>query len=216
MPEPRNGQVAAATPKLAAPLFGGKIPNDFATGCLARRVRKRRAVGAKRVIWHVGFERNIHLRGPRSFDIRSEVQLSSEPSRLDYLLVRKLVVAGVVEDDSARTLRGLWPRLPRVSVVEYKSPGRPYRPGNLDRLWGYVHTYFADQRALPRRRADGTPVVSGTEGAPDVWTREDLCAVLVVPSRTQGLDEDAASMGLAWEGLGGGSWGLPGGLFVLS
>jgi hypothetical protein len=172
-------------------------------------------MGAKRVIWHFGFERNLRRRGPRSFEIRAEVQLSSEPSRLDYLLLRKLAAAGAGQDDDAETLRGLWPRLPRVSVVEYKSPGRPYRPGNLDRLWGYVHTYFADQRALPRGRADGTAVAPGMEGAPEVWTREDLCAVLVVPGRTLGLDEDAASMGLAWEDLGGGYGRLRGGLFVL-
>jgi hypothetical protein len=47
-------------------------------------------VGAKRVIWHVGCERNLRRRGPRSFEVRSEVPLSEEPPRLDYLLLRKL------------------------------------------------------------------------------------------------------------------------------
>ena len=47
-------------------------------------------MGAKRVIWHVGFERNLRRRGPPSFEVRSEVPLSEEPPRLDYLLLRKL------------------------------------------------------------------------------------------------------------------------------
>ena len=170
-------------------------------------------MGNKRVFWHVGFERNLQRRGPTSFEVRSEVQLTSEPLRPDCLLLRK--IADKALDDTARTLRRLWPLLPTVSLVEYKSPGRPYRAGNLDRLWGYVHTHFANERSKPRTRADGTELSSGMEAAPDVWTRADLCAVLVVPGRTPSLDDDVASMGLIWEDRGGGYWQVRGGLFVL-
>jgi hypothetical protein len=170
-------------------------------------------VGNKRFAWHIGFERNLQRRGPLSFEVRSEVQLTSEPLRPDYLLLRK--IADKVLDDAARTLRRLWPALPRVSLVEYKSPSRPYRPGNLDRLWGYVHTHFANERGKPRTRAAGTKLAPGMEGAPDVWTRADLCAVLVVPGRTPSLDDDVKSMGLLWEDRGGGYWQVTGGLFVL-
>jgi hypothetical protein len=172
-------------------------------------------VGSKRVVWHVGFERILRQFGPRSFEVRSEVQLSAEPLRMDYLLLRKILPPGDALDDSARTLRGLWPLLPRVSVVEYKSRSHTYRPGNLDRLWGYIHTYFASERSLPRSRADGTVLLQGTLGAPEIGERPDLCAVLVVPARTPSLDEDATSMGLTWADLGGGYWKLTGGLFVL-
>jgi hypothetical protein len=141
------------------------------------------------------------------------VPLTSEPLRPDYLLLRKIAEKAL--DDTARTLRRLWPLLPRVSVVEYKSPGRSYRPGNLDRLWGYVHTHFANERSKPRARADGTPLAPGTEGAADVWTRPDLCAVLVVPGRTRSLDDDVESMGLGWEDRGSGYWRVTGGLFML-
>ncbi|HEX2689773.1 MAG TPA: hypothetical protein VHN14_24310 [Kofleriaceae bacterium] len=171
-------------------------------------------MGAKRVIWHVGFERNLRRRGPQSFEVRSEVPLSEEPARLDYLLLRKLMPEGEPVDHGAQTLRHLWPLLPRVSVVEYKSPGHPYRSGQLDRLWGYVHTYFANQRALPRHRADGS-VLSLAEGGPEVREREDLCAVLVVAARAPGLDADVEAMGLTWEDLGSGYLKVPGGLFTL-
>jgi hypothetical protein len=171
-------------------------------------------VGAKRVIWHVGFERNLRRRGPPSFEVRSEVPLSEEPARLDYLLLRKLTPDGVPVDNNAQTLRHLWPLLPRVSVVEYKSPGHPYRSGQLDRLWGYVHTYFANQRALPRHRADGTPLTPA-EGGPDVGVRDDLCAVLVIAARTPSLDADVESMGLTWEDLGSGYLCAHDGMFTL-
>jgi hypothetical protein len=171
-------------------------------------------VGAKRVIWHVGFERNLRRRGPPSFEVRSEVPLSEEPLRLDYLLLRKLTPDGESADNGAQTLRQLWPLLPRVSVVEYKSPGHPYRSGQLDRLWGYAHTYFANQRGLPRHRADGTPLTPA-EGGPDVREREDLCAVLVIAARLRSLDADVAAMGLTWEDLGGGYSRVQDGLFTL-
>jgi hypothetical protein len=169
-------------------------------------------MGARRFVWHVGFERNARRRGSRAFEIRSEVPLSSEPPRLDYLFFRK--VAELV-DDAPETLRGLWPLLPRVSVVEYKSPGRGFRAGDLDRLWSYVHTYWADQRGMPRSRADGTQLAPRMEGAPDVWERAELCAVLVVPARTPSLDDDAKELGLTWVDLGSGYWEANGGKFAL-
>jgi hypothetical protein len=171
-------------------------------------------VGAKRVIWHVGFERNLRRRGPPSFEVRSEVPLSEEPSRLDYLLLRKLTPDGEPVDNHAQTLRHLWPLLPRVSVVEYKSPGHPYRSGQLDRLWGYVHTYFANQCALPRHRVDSAPLTPA-EGGPEVREREDLCAVLIVAARSPSLDTNVEAMGLTWEDLGGGYLRVHGGLFTL-
>jgi hypothetical protein len=171
-------------------------------------------VGAKRVIWHVGFERNLRRRGPPSFEVRSEVPLSEEPPRLDYLLLRKLTPEGEPVDNGAQTLRHLWPLLPRVSVVEYKSPGHPYRSGQLDRLWGYVHTYFANQRALPRHRADGM-LLTPAEGGPEVRERADLCAVLVIAARLPSLDADVEAMGLTWEDLGGGYLMVHDGLFTL-
>jgi hypothetical protein len=97
-------------------------------------------MGAKRVVWHVGFGRVLSRRGPRSIEVRYEVPLSEEPPRMDYLILRKPLPPEA--DDSALTLRKLWPLLPLVSVVEYKSPSRLYEQGDLDRLWGYTHLYY--------------------------------------------------------------------------
>ena len=172
-------------------------------------------MGAKRVVWHVGFERNLQRRGSRAFELRFELPLASEPLRVDVLLLLKLLVLREPLDTSAQTLRGLWPMLPRVSLVEYKSPSHPYRAGNLDRFWGYMHTYHADQRELPRRRQDGTELRPGTEGAPDLWAREELCGVLVVSARTPSLLQDVTEQGLAWVDRGSGYWEVTGGSFAL-
>jgi hypothetical protein len=63
------------------------------------------SVGAKRVIWHFGFESNLRRRGPRSMEVRSEVRLSEESLRLDYLLVRKLTPEGEQSDDRSWSVR---------------------------------------------------------------------------------------------------------------
>ncbi len=165
----------------------------------------------KRRIWHVGFERNVRRRGPSSFAVRSEEPLSHEPLRPDYLFLRKL--AEGLESRPAETLRRLWPLLPKVTVGEYKSPSSAYKVGDLDRLWGYVHVYFAQQRALPRKRKDGKPVPP--EEAPEITDRAELAAALFVPERTPSLTADIHSMGLAWEDLDDGYWKVTGGLFVL-
>jgi len=150
-------------------------------------------MGARRIVWHVGFGRLLRRRGPSSFEVREEVLLSEEPPRMDYLLLRKVSAEAATP---AQTLRRLWPLLPRISAVEYKSPGRPYRTGNLDRLWAYVHLYYADDGTRPAQR-------------------QDLAAVLAVHRRTPSLDSDVAAMGLLWEDLTGGYWRVRGGLFAL-
>jgi hypothetical protein len=135
----------------------------------------------------------LRRRGSRAFEVREEVPLSEQPPRLDYLLLRKLPVP---TDEGAQTLRRLWPLLPQLSIAEYKSPGRPYRTGDLDRLWGYVHLFYADEHTRPKRR-------------------EDLCAVLAVPGRSPSLDTDMKHMGLSWEDLGEGYWRVQSGPFAL-
>jgi hypothetical protein len=46
-------------------------------------------------------------------------------------------------------------------------------------------------------------------------SRDELCALLIVPCRTPTLDGDARAMGLTWEDLRHGYWRLRGGSFAL-
>jgi hypothetical protein len=149
-------------------------------------------VGTQRTAWHFFFTILLRKCGPSELEVRSEVPLSEEPPRVDYLLLRKR--AATAPQRPAETLRALWPRLPWVTLAEFKSIGRPYRKGNLDRLWGYLHLYFTDPESALSRR-------------------DDLCGLLVVTARTPTLDADVSAMGLPWEDLTGGYWELRDGLF---
>jgi hypothetical protein len=148
-------------------------------------------MGTRRTAWHFFFAILLRKRGSTGFDVRDEVALSEEAPRMDYLLLQKKDVA---DTDAGQTLRGLWPRLPNVTIAELKSLGRPYRGGELDRLFGYAHLYFADVRSALGRR-------------------NQLAAVLFVPARTPSLLADVKEMGLVWRDLGGGYWQLAGALF---
>ncbi|WP_437516749.1 hypothetical protein [Sorangium sp. So ce1099] len=149
-------------------------------------------MGTTRTAWHVLLVALLSQRGSRRFEVRSEVPLSAEPLRADYLLLRK----SAESSEPAGTLRRLWDLLPSEAIVEFKSIGRPYRRRNLDRLLSYLHLYFADN---PER----------------IEQRSDLCGVLLVPSRTRSLDADVAALGLEWDDLGDGYWRLRGAAFAL-
>jgi hypothetical protein len=151
-------------------------------------------VGSRRTAWHFFFTILLRKRGPSGLEVRSEVPLSEEPPRVDYLLLRKHVEAAAQRP--AETLRALWPRLARVTLAEFKSMGRPYRKGNLDRVWGYLHLYFTDPESSLSRR-------------------DEICGLLIVTARTPTLDADASAMELRWNDLMGGYWELRGGLFRL-
>ncbi|KYG01728.1 hypothetical protein BE21_56280 [Sorangium cellulosum] len=151
-------------------------------------------MGTTRTAWHVLLAALLSQRGSRSFEVRVEVPLSTEPLRADYLLLRKNAAPDASEP--AGTLRKLWALLSRDAIVEFKSIGRPYRRRNLDRLFSYLHLYCADN--LER-----------------IEQRSDLSGVLLVPTRTRSLDADVADQGLGWDDLGDGYWRLRGGAFAL-
>jgi hypothetical protein len=135
-------------------------------------------------LWHLAFVNLIQGRAPPSFEVQSEVRLSIEPQRADLLLLRRIGAAR--QDQEARVLRALWPRLGRVTVVEYKSPvGSAFRPGDLLRLVGYGVLY-------------------DTVHLGELPAREDLTLVLVVASVTPTLLDEIVRMGWTLTPLGGG------------
>jgi hypothetical protein len=150
-------------------------------------------MGNARTAWHVLLAALLEQWGPRSFEYRSEVPLSSEPLRGDFLLLRR---GAPGPDPGARTLRHLWALLPKDTILEFKSVGRPYRGRNLHRLFSYLFLYYADQAERLAEQAD-------------------LGGVLLVPARTPSLYADALALGLRWRDLGDGYARLEGAAFAL-
>ncbi len=145
--------------------------------------------------WHLAFANLIQNRAPPGFDIETEVALTIEPQRADILLLRR--VGAAREDDKARVMRTLWPRLGLVTILEYKSPSRSsFRPGDLVRLWSYGSVYDASH-------------------SNDLPSPSDLTLALVLPSITPTLTCEIERMGWTFTPLGGGYGRIDGAVYAL-
>lgn len=145
-------------------------------------------------LWHLAFANLIEQRAPPNIEVQSEVRLTIEPQRADLLLIRR---TGERHDERAGVLHALWPRLAKITIVEFKSPTRSsLRPGDLIRLWGYGPLYQA-------AHLDEAP------------TRGDLTLALIVPSITPTLLDEIAAMGWTLADLGGGYRRIDGAVYDL-
>jgi len=134
-------------------------------------------MGAKPTAWHVLFVEALKERRPPGFEVQAEVPLSSDPMRVDVLLLRR--EGGERRDAEARILSGLWPLVEKEALVDYKSPTRSFRAGDAFRRLSYGAQYQAEHvgRLAPRQ----------------------LALVLAVPARTGELLEEVARLGCRLE-----------------
>ena len=134
-----------------------------------------------RTIWHPSFARLLTQRAPHWAVVRSEVQLGDEPLVVDDLIELR---ADQVHDPSDRgeTLRGLWPHIRRVGLMEFKSVSRALRRGDVFRLFAYGWLYLSQRQS----RAGGGELLSLVE----------LTVILVVPSRTPTLEDELREIGI--------------------
>jgi hypothetical protein len=102
--------------------------------------------------WHQGFAHLLSQRAPQSSTLHSEVELHQRPSRVDLEIRRRPDMAA--RDHEAGVLRGLWPRLSRVALLEFKSPSRGFRRGDLVRLMAYGSLYLAQHMNELQKLAD--------------------------------------------------------------
>jgi hypothetical protein len=121
--------------------------------------------------WHPGFAQLISERGPGDIEVQAEVQLSRLPRRADLLLLRR--TGKTRAPRPAQVLRGLWPLIGKVALVEFKSPGHEFREGDLVKLCSYGLEY------LHIHRSDLADVL-------------DLTLVLVTPRLNGAVHRDLA------------------------
>lgn len=141
---------------------------------------KRTVPKKQRGLWHESF---YEFTEPCSeeFERRVEYELSRRPRRADMMLVRRQGATG----RAARPLRGLWPRLGRVTLLEFKSPVRGFRRGDLYRLMSYASQHC--ERAWK-----------------DLGDSRELTLALVTPRPSGAFQQELAFMHWDLEPLGGG------------
>ena len=148
-----------------------------------------------RTAWHPLFASLLLEQAPPGFDVQPGVLLTLESQRADVLLLRRCT--DEAPDDQAGVLRALWPRIERHAIVEFKRRARPLRRRDLARLLGYGWQYFT---AHPHELRRTQPVH----------------LVLVVPSSTLTLGEEAATLGLRLGPFRQGYAALDGAIFPMT
>ncbi|HRI70998.1 MAG TPA: hypothetical protein PK156_42495 [Polyangium sp.] len=142
--------------------------------------------------WHLMLAVLLAQRAPGDRDIQSEVPLTADALRMDFVFLFRENTSGRV----AGTLKKLWSLLTRHAICEFKSVGRPYRRFNFDRFFAYLLVYF-------------------TNHLEELGGRNNLTGVLLVTKRSAVLDDDVLAHGLKWRDLGDGYWQLEGGPYKL-
>ncbi|MFO0607996.1 MAG: hypothetical protein U0324_32830 [Polyangiales bacterium] len=144
-------------------------------------------MSSERTAWHPPFTTAMRERGPRWVTVRGEVQLTQEPMRADDVFELRVDVPRDLSDRGS-VLRGFWPLVRAVALMEFKSISRPFRRGDLARLlayglvWFYTHQTH-DALALP-----------GEE--PRRATPDDLTLALVVAKLSPTLRDELDLLGL--------------------
>ncbi len=152
-----------------------------------------RMAGTPRTAWHYFLHLLLRERGPKRFEYLAEEPLTKDWQRMDWLVVRRRARAA---GDPGTTLVRLWPLLPKLSVLEFKSASKGYRARGLHRLLGYGHQYFSEHEA-------------------ELPTHDDLALVLLVARRYEALDADLRALGLREEAISPGYARLRGAAFPL-
>ncbi len=135
-------------------------------------------MASTRTAWHVLFVASLSEHGAPGFAVMPEHPLSNEPQRVDAVVVRR--TAAQRNDAAAGTLRAFWPQVEHTALIEFKSPTRPMRPGEVAKLFGYGGQYHAQRFE-------------------EVGSSENLLLVLVVSSITKTLTDELKKLRLETE-----------------
>ncbi len=143
-------------------------------------------MSAKKTAWHPPFTGLLQERGPRWAKVTGEVQLTTEPLRVDDV-IEVWADRPHDPDDVGTTLREMWRFIVVVGLVEYKSVVWPFQHGDLSRLiaYGMLWRTTHQRRVL---RADGS--------RSERIAAHEVTLILAVPSINSALRDELDDLGL--------------------
>lgn len=144
-------------------------------------------MSAKKTAWHPPFTGLLQERCPAWAKITGEVQLTTEPMRVDDVIE---VWADRPYDpaDTGSTLRQMWRFIVVVGLLEYKSVVWPFQHGDLSRLISYGMLWRTTHQKRGRR-----PCGEPTERL----AAHEVTLLLTVPSINGALRDELDDLGLA-------------------
>jgi hypothetical protein len=143
-------------------------------------------MSAKKTAWHPPFTGLLQERCPAWAKVTGEVQLTSEPLRVDDVIE---VWADRPHDptDTGATLREMWRFIVVVGLLEYKSVVWPFQHGDLSRLVAYG-MLWRTQHQRRERLDDGT--------RSERLAAHEVTLILAVPTLNSPLLEELDDLGL--------------------
>ncbi|MCG8417615.1 MAG: hypothetical protein MJE77_06680, partial [Proteobacteria bacterium] len=96
---------------------------------------------ALKTFWHYPYASLMKERKPPGWEVKVEQVLSLAPRSADQLLLYRDSTER--RDHEAKVMRGLWPLLTDVAILEFKGPTRGLRKRDLAKLISYGAEYFA-------------------------------------------------------------------------
>ncbi len=147
-------------------------------------------MSAKKTAWHPPFTGLLQERAPRWAKVTPEVQLTTEPLRVDDVIELR---ADRPHDpsDVGTTLRGMWRYVVEIALLEFKSVVWPVQRGDLCRLFAYGMLVLSGR---PRRESDGD-----VRARDERLSAHEVTLLLAVPSINTALREELDDLGLAME-----------------
>ncbi len=145
-------------------------------------------MSAKKTAWHPPFTGLLQERAPRWARVTPEVQLTTEPLRVDDVIELRADRAHD-PNDTGSTLRGMWRFVVEVALLEFKSVVWPVQRGDLCRLFAYGMLVLSGR---PRR--DGDDNEHARDGR---LSAHEVTLLMAVPSINGALREELDDLGLA-------------------
>ncbi|MCG8423872.1 MAG: hypothetical protein MJE77_38740 [Proteobacteria bacterium] len=149
---------------------------------------------ALKTFWHYPYASLMKERKPPGWEVKVEQVLSLAPRSADQLLLYRDSTER--RDHEAKVMRGLWPLLTDVAILEFKGPTRGLRQRELMKLLSYGTEYLS---------LDECPIEKPSE----------LSLVLVVPKETPTLRREYERCEVEPEPLEGGYMRLAGSQYTM-
>lgn len=178
-------RAATPSPPIPPPV---DFESPFVRGALANGTARSEspAMSAKKTASPPPFTGLLHERCPAWAEVSGEVQLTSEPLRVDDVIE---VCADREHDpsDTGATLRERWRFIVVVGLLEYKSAVWPFQRGDLSRLIA-CGMLWRTQHQRRKRRGDGS--------CDERLAAHEVSLLLVVPSVNDALRDELDDLGL--------------------
>ncbi|MCG8425235.1 MAG: hypothetical protein MJE77_45725, partial [Proteobacteria bacterium] len=138
-----------------------------------------RAQPVLKTFWHYPYASLVKERKPANWDVVVEKLLSLAPRAVDLLLLRRKGAKRL--DYEARVMRGLWPLLTDVALLEFKGPTHGLRPRELGKLLSYGWEYWSQDDTSPVKPSQLSLVLAIPKETPTLLHEYDSCALQPQP-----------------------------------